>query len=37
MLLLGYLYAVDSVDDIPVTVDKATEDSLRDGFAARTC
>lgn len=30
--LLGYLYAVDSVDDIPATVDKATEDSLRDAY-----
>jgi len=30
MPLLGYLYAVDSVDDIPENVDKATEDKLRD-------
>ena len=30
--LLGYLYAVDSVDDIPDTVDKAAEDRLRDTY-----
>jgi len=30
--LLGYLYAVDSVDDIPATIDKAAEDRLRDAY-----
>jgi len=30
--LLGYLYAVDSVDEIPMTVDKAAEDRLRDAY-----
>jgi len=30
--LLGYLYAVDSVDDIPDSVDKAAEDRLRDTY-----
>jgi hypothetical protein len=30
--LLGYLYAVDSVDEIPITVDKAAEDRLRDAY-----
>jgi hypothetical protein len=30
--LLGYLYAVDSVDDIPDSVDKAAEDKLRDTY-----
>jgi hypothetical protein len=32
MPLLGYLYAVDSVDEIPVRIDKASEDSLRDAY-----
>ncbi|HEY5330130.1 MAG TPA: hypothetical protein VIJ79_09620 [Acidobacteriaceae bacterium] len=30
--LLGYLYAVDSVDQIPATVDKAAEDRIRDAY-----
>jgi len=32
MPLLGYLYAVDSVDDIPDSMDKATEDKLRNTY-----
>jgi hypothetical protein len=32
MPLLAYLYAVDSAADVPTSVDKATEDRLRDAY-----